>query len=265
MIGIKLDGRLGNQLFQFAFIYTTAKKLGTVFYIDKLPHRIQLYKYFQLKGFGWINHFFYYLVGISLKYVGIIKNTSSITHKNYSLYKGFFQSESFFIDCKDDIQSLFQIKKKYTLQFNSRYNDLLAQKKIIVIHIRRTDYLTHGKKEVGGLNVALPNSFYENAIKAIKDFDSYQLIVIGDDLSFARHLFGNFSNVMFEENSLIIDFQLMLNADALIISNSTFAWWAAWLNNKKAPVYVPEYWMGFKVKKEYPEKIICKNWNIVSF
>jgi|SRR5690606_1802039 len=42
------------------------------------------------------------------------------------------------------------------------------------------------------------------------------------------------------------------NAKALIISNSSFAWWAANLNPKKPLVLVPNFWLGFKIKKEFP-------------
>ena len=53
-----------------------------------------------------------------------------------------------------------------------------------------------------------------------------------------------------------MDFQLLLHADKLIISNSSFAWWGAYLNKNKTEVFVPQYWLGFKVDKEIPADII---------
>ena len=52
-----------------------------------------------------------------------------------------------------------------------------------------------------------------------------------------------------------------MNANICILSCSTFSWWGAWLNKQKnLKVYVPKYFLGFKVKKEYPVNIIPKKW-----
>ena len=77
--------------------------------------------------------------------------------------------------------------------------------------------------------------------------------------------FQNLPNVSLEENSEIIDFQLIMNADIAIIANSSFSWWAAYLNAKEHKiVYAPKYWLGFKVDKEIPEKIMSVNWNWIN-
>jgi hypothetical protein len=56
----------------------------------------------------------------------------------------------------------------------------------------------------------------------------------------------------------------MINADKLIISNSSFAWWGTYLNKKNAEVFAPRYWLGFKIRKEYPVGIFNSlNWNLV--
>jgi len=68
-------------------------------------------------------------------------------------------------------------------------------------------------------------------------------------------------NALFANNDMITDFQIIMNADACIISNSSFAWWAAYLNSKKdKKIYCPEHWLGFKIKREYPENIIPGEW-----
>jgi hypothetical protein len=61
-----------------------------------------------------------------------------------------------------------------------------------------------------------------------------------------------------------MDFQHLLNADVCIISNSTFSWWGAWLNNKPTKViYAPKYFMGWRIKKEIPDHIYPIDWTLI--
>jgi len=85
---------------------------------------------------------------------------------------------------------------------------------------------------------------------------------VSDDIDFARTEFTHIPNSEFSQSDMITDFQIIMNADVSILSNSSFAWWAAYLNPKKNKIiYCPQYWLGFKVKKEYPENIIPTAWN----
>jgi hypothetical protein len=63
-----------------------------------------------------------------------------------------------------------------------------------------------------------------------------------------------------------MDFQHLLNAHECIISNSTFSWWGAWLNTRPdKKIYAPEYFLGWRIKKEYPQNIYPHDWVKVSF
>jgi hypothetical protein len=93
----------------------------------------------------------------------------------------------------------------------------------------------------------LPVSYYEKSLEKIED---YKIIFVGDNISFAKEHFSHIPNSTFEQNDAIVDFQIILNADIAIIANSSFAWWAAWLNpNPNKKIIAPKYWVGFKGAK----------------
>ena len=99
----------------------------------------------------------------------------------------------------------------------------------------------------------------------IDRIDDYCLIFISDDIQYVKDQFAPmYPGARFEQNEEIIDFQLLINADILVLSNSTFAWWGAYLNPKPGKkVFAPKFWLGFKVGKEYPVNIILPSWTTV--
>ena len=273
MIGIVIDGRLGNQMFQYAVVYNYSKKLRTKFFVhNKLwTFPFILSEYFILPGY------FRYFNTIKTKlYNGILN--SKFQHidlrgniddpsviipkiKDYTYFNGYFQSYEYFKEYRDEIVRSYKLKKKCRLKFESKYKELFNNNKIIAIHLRRTDYKDLGGKEHGGTDMSLPIEYYKRCIGNIKNIDNYKLLFVSDDLDYARENFGEKSNYFYEKNEEIVDFQILLNSDIAITANSSFSWWAAYLNSKQNKIiYTPKYWFGFKVQKEIPPSIIPKDW-----
>lgn len=270
MIRVRITSRLGNQLFQYAFAHTTSRQLNTFFIIDssKAKKGIIITKYFRVtKPFNIVNWIInlYYNKSISeiicqnglSRPADIIKCVS-----NFTEYRGYFQSLQYFEKEELAIKKLFQVKNRYKKQFNNKYDELFNKNKTIIVHSRRTDYLTYGKEFLGGKNLCLPDSYILNCFSKIKDVHLYKIIFISDDINYAEQQFSSkFPNATFETNEEIIDFQLLMHGNILILSNSTFAWWGAFLNqNEDKIVYVPRFWLGFKVREEYPIDILPNNW-----
>jgi len=269
MIGFKLQGRLGNQMFQFAFAYALAKKRKQPFFILN-GSSTYLLDYFVLNGFkcGVLRN---KLQNILFR-LGTFKPKTliQIGHENIEnvleesekckLLDGYFQSELFFKDFEADVKKLFEIKEEHQTEFESKYAEVFQAHKTIAVHIRRTDYLTWERGEHYASNAALPFYYVEQFLEKF-DLSKYKVLFISDDIAAVEKRFGKNSNFNFESNSAIVDFQILLHADVLCISNSSFSWWGAYLNPKSGKqVFAPDYWLGNQTVGEYPKDVICKDW-----
>jgi hypothetical protein len=138
----------------------------------------------------------------------------------------------------------------------------LSRRPSIVVHVRRTDYRTFGNEALGW-DLRLPWSYYDDCLARIDDRDRHQILFIGDDLDDVERRYGTMPNATFERNAPIVDFQLLQAADAAIISNSSYAWWGAYLGTPGRPVFAPRNWLGFKAGFEWPAGIATVPWTWV--
>lgn len=265
MIVVDLIGRLGNQMFQYAFAVDTANKYKTWFLMNPI-YKNEINKWFDLdirtkillnprlvKFHKKLLH--YFLPKLQIQTQDGWEN--EYISKNKVHYEGFFQSEHYFQTSKESILKRFKIKKIYTELFHSRYGNIFANNKTLVIHIRRTDYVDFGSDKLGGVGLCLPATYYENCLENVENLSQYKIFCISDDLVFVKEVFKDRNDINFVNNEMIVDFQFLVNADICILANSSFAWWGAYLNPKKNKIiYAPEFWLGFKINEEYPRKII---------
>ncbi len=274
MIGVVIDGRMGNQMFQYAFVYNYSKIFRTNFLIhQKLwVFPFILPKYFELPSYSrYLNSMKTRLYNLILKnkylkidYRGNFETPYYIKQKltNNSYYTGYFQSYNYFEENKHSLLKEFKIKKEFVMPFEHKYSKLFNENKTIAVHLRRTDYVDFGDDSYGGKNLTLPLSYYVNCFNQIKDINSYKILFVSDDFEFIKQNFGEKPNYYFERNDEITDFQIIMNADIAIIANSSFSWWAGYLNSKpNKKIYAPKYWLGFKVNKELPPDLIPDDWN----
>jgi hypothetical protein len=289
MIAVRLQGRLGNQLFQYAFILSAAKELGTSFYIDQYIDRSFVDKYFQVKhddiGLislplinirGYKNLFSYHLrrniykslaslLGLKKKDYPFEIEYSSVELQNTTLYTGYFQSCFFLKKHEDLIRQKLVLKKKFTHQFNTKFEQLYRNKTIVTVHIRRTDYLNLGQLSLGNADMTLPLTYYQNTLAELKQANVH-FIFVSDDTAYVEKNFAGIEPKTISKDSEIMDFQHLLNADVCVISNSTFSWWGAWLNSKKDKViYCPRYYLGYYLKKEIPTGIYPGDWKQIDY
>lgn len=258
MIGIKFNGRLGNQIFQYAFYHYLSKKSSKrLFFIN--PHHSYISKYFELDGFNNLTlgsklySLFTRSIAKALKfeeiYIQNIQVPREVTVKDWTIYKGFFQTDWYLKHTPGTLP--ISIKKQYKDQFEAQFGELFEQNQTLVVHIRRTDYLNYGKRDI-----SLPLSYFKERLDDIENLNAYKVIFVSDDIEHVKSYFGNRENYIFSTNNEIVDFQIIMNADVAIISNSSFAWWAAYLSKKNNIVYAPKNWLGFRIGKEHPKKVM---------
>lgn len=260
MVGVLFNGRLGNQLFQYYFLQYLKSRDKNKFYFFANPHHAYLGKYFDF-GSAYdnasVNSKFYSIsVRILVKVLNFktvyVQNFFSPKHhtpKNFTLYHGYFQSD-FYLNHIPQIPKPV-IKKEFKDQFEEKFGSIFRENKTIVVHIRRTDYLSYGKRDI-----SLPIEYFIEQLNAIENLESYTVFFVSDDMEFVKKSFPDKPNFIFSQNSEILDFQLIHNADITIISNSTFAWWAAYLSEKKNIVIAPKNWFGFRIGREHPKGIM---------
>lgn len=272
MIGVQLDGRLGNQMFQYAFAYACAEKTGSDFFIMPFRKGVFPERYFSLetkpgnrlvsspiRAHTWLKPIFFKTIH---QQSTDAPEALLAQIKSNTFWYGYFQSEKYFQNIREHLGKYFSFKPEFTLAFEEKCS-AICQSPYIAVHIRRTDYVRFGDDNLGGKDLRLPKSYYELCLdKARSLFPNAKVVFMSDDMAWVKENFPQESNFIYSINNEIVDFQLLLHADALILSPSSFSWWAAYLNQKPLKqIFAPRYWIGFKVKREYPIGITVPEWN----
>jgi hypothetical protein len=266
---IGYNGRLGNQLFQYAACYVTAKKLNVDFVIpQKNTDNIKQDGCYDFSNNQWISSHFrmYDCFEITAPKGEVIVN--NIFQEPYFHYaetfhnildntsiQGYYQSEKYFINYKEDILKEFTFKPKILDQANSIISDF-KNNEIVAVHIRRGDNV---------VNPTFPLISMEYIQEALNQFSDkeYNFLIVSDDIPYCKEIFPENKNIKFSsgENDLI-DLCLMSLSDHNIISNSSFSWWSAYLNNNpNKKVIAPSDW--FKDKNINTKDLIPKEWIIL--
>jgi hypothetical protein len=273
---VKITDGLGNQMFQYAFARSLQIESGSAVYLDtryinnedliiRKEDRFQIKKNGHRKygldnfkitlpvaGNGILKHWNYLVDG---------KSTYSFLWKYFdedvtgvktspilpSYYKGYFFNLKYYKDIKPILQREFVLKQKLRLPDSIKY--ILENDNTVSIHVRRGDFLKLNRD-------ISQKDYYPKALKMISEMiNTPTFLVFSDDIEWVKN------NLKIGERAIYIsgmgfkDFEelaIMKHCKHNIIANSTFSYWAAYLNtNQNKIVICPKRWKTDIIPEEW--------------
>jgi len=167
----------------------------------------------------------------------------AISYQPNMLMSGYFQSEKYFVRHRDRLLESLAPHPDDLAYMRKKYQQLLDHPNTVGIQIR------YYKWEFPATDSAYPQYGKDYLEKTMSLFPESSLFVVScNNLDFARKSIPHWAkNVIFIENEPhYIDFYLLSYCKHNIITNSTFGWWAAWLNQNPNKIIVrPTKWTGY--------------------
>lgn len=290
MLTLKLQGGLGNQMFQYAFASILAKKNNTTILLDnRFFNRVEKTLGFTPRIFE-LDHFnnlytiasdkeinsFYHLSKIhkikrklGLNYPKIYNEpsfdfqTAAMSVKSPVYLIGYFQSYKYFIGHEDFVRQLFSFPVDTLDEGNNELLVKIKSSNTIAIHVRRGDYVSD--KSTAEYHGSCSLDYYLEAIKLVASKNNNcTLVFFSDDSDWVKEQFTDlpYLKIIVDHNKgedSWKDMLLMSSCTHNIIANSSFSWWAAWLNeNPEKTVVAPKEW--FKTKDLDTKTLLQKEW-----
>jgi len=270
------NGRLGNQMFQYAALRGIAAKRGYDWVIppETYNHKDNygLFETFEMTNVKESNLGFVDGQFVEENDYCFIPEFFEECPDNVSL-EGYFQTEKYFFHIEDEIREDFTFKEEYLKTCEEYINSLDSAP--IFLHVRQLDNI--GREEYHPI---LPISFFEEALSNFSN--DTPCFVFTDDINWCksqeffkqdRFLF-NENNQKYSyktvdgkgqmQNTLLpqVDLCLMSLCSGGIIANSSFSWWGAWLQNNRGKIIAPnpKKWFGSAMKHLDTSDIIPDRW-----
>ena len=257
--GLGNEGRLGNQMFQYAFIRGVSKRYGYDFIIpDANANRFDnygLFDCFELEGCKTGEGSYPTLecrdTAFNQKFLDECTDNTN--------YSGVFQTEKYFANATEELRKDFTFHKEILDPCQEFINNVGD---VIFLHVRRGNSNLVGNRgekwSYQMLQDYHPLMKKEYYLQALSHFDeSKKVIVLSDTIDWCkkqdwlqddRFLFSDSSYEVFDDGASVpyIDLCLMSLCSGGIIANSSMSWWGAWLQNDRGKVIAPYPWYGEK-------------------
>lgn len=301
IIYVPLQGRIGNQLFIYAFAKSLQEQYGsnTEIVIDDSDvlrcNWINSLKYYDLKGVNYIHenqlknwkcfkkknvlrkifHFITKKKDFQQKFI-IEKKWQKLLNRNglilcengYIPYKlntnkdvyidGYFQSEKYFLEYKEDIQHAFRTNQFEEVNVYPNIKEI-RERNTVCISIKVEHNVGSELYDVCNL------SYWKQAIAYIVDHvDNPLFFICSDNVQYVVDKLINTTKFDFicqsKEFPVHVSLAVMSECKHFIIGNTTFGWWAQYLaKNENKIVIAPSKWMLV----DMPIDIYQENWRLI--
>ena len=280
MIIVRIQGGLGNQLFQYS-LYESFREKGIMSKVDistyidgretrtlelnrlglkfDVADKRELHSYFADDAV-FSDKVFRYLIG-KRKYIKERQYdfNPQILQTTDGFLNGYWQSEQYFQSVSSKIREQICFQNTDTEAIRNRETQI-AQSNSVSIHVRMGDYLQ--QSEIYG-NICT-KEYYRKAIQYISErVENPVFYVFSDEPEKAAEMLADYEFYAITENSGVDsykDMYLMSCCKHHIIANSTFSWWGAWLGKKPDKIVVtPSKWNQMCQKND----ICCKGWIMI--
>lgn len=175
---------------------------------------------------------------------------------------GWFQSEKYFKHHQEEIRELFSIPESIFHYLKSTYSDVIENPHTVAVHMRT--YKIEKTPEQQHAYVTYGRDYVERAMEYFSE--DAQFIIFSNDMEWCKKELEGLDKKMrfIEGEPHYHDFYLMSLCRHQIICNSSFSWWAAYLNrNPSKRIIVPARWFSETYVRDTkdlipPEWIILK-------
>jgi hypothetical protein len=267
------NGRLGNQMFQYAALRGIAAHRGFDWLIPKPDSygdsNYGLFDCFRMESVQESNFGILNAQSISTGEFHFIQEFFNTCPDNVNLHD-YFTSEKYFLNVSNIIRKDYTFKDEILEPCKEIIDEI---ENPIFLHVRRGDYLV--KPEA---HPACPISYYE---KALTHFDKdSSVLVFSDDIEWCKEqeLFSDDRFMLSEytekypqdcdtlqgrQQALIpyFDLCMMSLCNGGIIANSTMSWWGAWLiRTPSQPIIAPKNWFGSQYAHYNMSDLIPSGW-----
>jgi hypothetical protein len=267
MIYVRLMGGLGNQMFQYAAgkALSTKHKTGLVIdtsFLVRDPKGHYVKRPYELSAFrcqAAVASKIQQLLLKSAKYTSkfMPKGLPEIAIENKFEYNeqfetigkstiliGYWQSERYFKHIRDTLLEELQPAAALSNAAKQYAENIAGAQNSVSLHFRRGDYVS--LKSASNVHGTASIEYYANAVKLITEKTGRgNFFVFSDEIEWVKDNFPLSDATYVSGLSGIEDMHLMSKCRNNIIANSSFSWWAAWLNNNSnKTVVAPRQWFA---------------------